>query len=166
MAARAVDLVAGAALHETPRAAIPAPPPVAIGRERLEVELEQSSERDLTVVTGPAGSGKTVLLASWAEARDAAWISLHPEHRDVAYLWRDIAGVLRPRGLDLGAEPMVARALPGGLALQVREALARAPRRVVLVLDDLHLLRGPALSLVAALAGAGGGALGLVVASR
>jgi LuxR family maltose regulon positive regulatory protein len=166
MAARAVDPVAGAAPRETPRAAIPAPPPAAIRRGRLEDELEHSSDRDLTVVTGPAGSGKTVLLASWADARDAAWISLHPEHRDVAHLWRDIAGVLRPRGIDLGAEPMVARALPGGLALQVREALGRAPRRVVLVLDDLHLLRGPALSLVAALAGEGGGALGLVVASR
>jgi LuxR family maltose regulon positive regulatory protein len=107
-----------------------------------------------------------VLLASWAAARDAAWLSLRPEHLDVARLWRDVACVLRPNGLELGAAPMVARALPGGLALQVREALQGAPGRATLVLDDLHLLRGPALTLVGALADESGGALGVVVASR
>jgi len=139
---------------------------MAIARERLDDALDRGSARDLTVVTGPAGSGKTVLLASWAAARDAAWISLRPEHLDVARLWRDIACVLRPKGIDLGSEPIVARSLPGGLALHVRDALRRPPRRVTLVLDDLHLLRGPAVSLVAALAEESDGALGVVVASR
>src|SRR3954471_7738306 len=162
----AVDPPASAAHSETSRAAVPAPPPLAIARERLEDELDRGSARDLTVVTGPAGSGKTVLLAAWAAARDAAWISLRPEHLDVARLWRDIAGVLRARGIDPGTEPIVPRALPGGLALHVRDALRRAPRRVTLVLDDLHLLRGPAVALVAALAEESEGALGVVVASR
>src|SRR3954470_3044593 len=162
----AVDPAVSAAHYRTPRAAVPAPPPMAIPRERLEDELDRGSQRDLTVVTGPAGSGKTVLLASWAAARDAAWLSLRPEHLDVARLWRDVACVLRPNGLELGAAPMVARAVPGGLALQVREALGSAPGRVTLVLDDLHLLRGPALTLVGALAEDSGGALGVVVASR
>jgi LuxR family maltose regulon positive regulatory protein len=140
---------------------------VTIRRGRLEDELDRASARDLTVVTGPAGSGKTVLLASWAVTRDAAWVSLRPEHLDVARLWRDVACVLRPRGVELGPEPTVARALPGGLALRVREAFDRSPgARIALVLDDLHLLRGPALSLAAALATESGGRLGITVASR
>src|SRR3954447_15327598 len=163
----AVAPAVSAAQYRTPRAAVPAPPPMAIARERLDDALDRGSARDLTVVTGPAGSGKTVLLASWAAARDAAWVSLRPEHLDVARLWRDVACVLRPRGVELGPEATVARALPGGLALRVREAFDRSPgARIGLVLDDLHLLRGPALSLAAALATESGGRLGLTVASR
>jgi LuxR family maltose regulon positive regulatory protein len=167
VATRTVDPAVRATLHEPPRAAVPAPPPVTIRRGRLEDELDRASARDLTIVTGPAGSGKTVLLASWAVNRDAVWVSLRPEHLDVARLWRDVACVLRPRGVELGPEPTVARALPGGLALRVREAFDRSPgARIALVLDDLHLLRGPALSLVAALAVESGGRVGLTVASR
>ena len=34
----------------------------------------------LTVVTGPAGAGKTVLLTAFAAAHDVAWLSLSPRH--------------------------------------------------------------------------------------
>ena len=73
--------------------------------------------------------------------------------------------MLRPSRLDRRRRPTVRvrsrRARP-----RVRQAPGRAPGRVELVLDDLHVLRGPALTLVGALAEESGGALALVVASR
>ena len=52
-------------------------------RPRLLAALDGHSERVLTVVTGPAGAGKTVLLSSWTSGRGAAWLSLGPEHTEV-----------------------------------------------------------------------------------
>jgi LuxR family transcriptional regulator, maltose regulon positive regulatory protein len=148
------------------RAAVPWLPSVTIRRRRLEDRLEERSARDVTVVTGPPGAGKTVLLAAWTGGRDVAWLSLRPEHVDVAALWRDLAAALRPSGIGLGPPPPGAGAAPGGVASRVREALAAAAASATLVLDDLHVLHGPALSAVASIAAEGGEALRLVVASR
>ena len=166
MAVRAVQFPVRPGQRHKPRAAVPALPTVTIRRERLECRLEERSSRDVTVVTGPPGSGKTVLLAAWAGGRDPAWISLRPEHRDVARLWRELAAALRPLGTELGPPPRGAGAMPGGMGFHVREALAGAAARATLVLDDLHVLRGPALSLVASIAAECGDALRLIVASR
>ena len=68
-------------------------PPGVIARPRLEALLEV--ERPLTVVTGPAGAGKTVLLTAFAAAHDAAWLSLTPRHNDPATLTAAIEEALR-----------------------------------------------------------------------
>ena len=67
-------------------------PPAVVARPRLEALLEV--ERPLTVVTGPAGAGKTVLLTAFAAAHDAAWLSLTPRHNDVATLIEAIEAAL------------------------------------------------------------------------
>jgi LuxR family maltose regulon positive regulatory protein len=148
------------------RLGIPPPPQASIRRERLEGELDRQSDQPLTVVTGPAGSGKTVLLAAWASPRTAAWLSVGPEHLDVTRLWRDIAAALGPVGIHLPGEPRSGGAHLADVTLELRDALERAPRRATLVLDDVHLLRGPALALVAALVSEGGGGLRVAIASR
>src|SRR4051794_3735271 len=146
-------------------AALPAPASAAVRRPRLEARLDELAERGVVAVTAPPGSGKTVVLASWAPARDAAWVSLRLEHLDAVRLWHDIAAALRPLGVELGAPPPPGRPAADD-ARALRTALGRAPRRVTLVLDDLHVLHGPALSLVATLAAECGSSLGLLVASR
>ena len=52
-----------------------------VSRPRLIERLDQGIERKLTLVSGPAGFGKTTLLAEWVAAtpasdRSAAWVSL------------------------------------------------------------------------------------------
>jgi LuxR family transcriptional regulator, maltose regulon positive regulatory protein len=67
-------------------------PPGVVARPRLEALLEV--ERALTVVTGPAGAGKTVLLSAFAAAHEAAWLSLTPRHNDPATLAEAIEAAL------------------------------------------------------------------------
>ena len=71
-------------------------PPAVVARPRLEALLEV--DRPLTVVTGPAGAGKTVLLTAFAASHDAAWVSLTRRHRDVATLVDAIAAAGRGGG--------------------------------------------------------------------
>ncbi|MGZ8650406.1 MAG: hypothetical protein ACXW08_17540, partial [Solirubrobacteraceae bacterium] len=111
-----------------------APPPAVVERPRLEALLE--ADRPLTVVTGPAGAGKTVLLTAFAAAHDAAWLSLTPRHRDAATLADAI-----------------------GAALEVGTSQT-------LVLDDVHNVRGPALDVIRRLLTDEGEGLRLVLASR
>ena len=56
----------------------------------------------VTVVSAPAGSGKTVLLRSWiAEAGlagRAGWVAAGREERDPQRFWLSVAGALRQTG--------------------------------------------------------------------
>jgi len=109
-------------------------PPALVERPRLEALLEV--DRPLTVVTGPAGAGKTVLLTAFAAANDVAWLSLSPRHRDAAILADAIGEVLQ-------------------------DGTSRT-----LVLDDVHHVRGPALDVIRRLLADEGEELRLVIASR
>ena len=141
-------------------------PLATVPRPRLEGRLDRGPAHGLTTVTGPAGAGKTILLAEWARARDAAWVSLRPEHLDVGRLWRELGAALSPAGVRISPVPRRGVPAPEALALDLRRALDDAGRPVLLVLDDLHLVRGPSLALVDAIAAECADALRLVVASR
>ncbi len=63
-----------------------------VSRPRLIERLDQGIERKLTLVSGPAGFGKTTLLAEWVAAtlvseRSAAWVSLDQSDNDPALFW-------------------------------------------------------------------------------
>src|SRR5690606_21164553 len=111
-----------------------------IARPRLEAALDAHAERLLTLITGPAGSGKTVLSATIAAARGAAGRSMTPRHSDPARLADALDAV-------------------------VADSVAGAPPPT-LVLDDMHHVRGPALEVVRNLLEERGRSLRLVVASR
>jgi len=61
-----------------------------IPRSRLFVALDRLGDSELTVISGPAGSGKTVLVSSWLAARTdlaKAWATLDPSDDDPTRLW-------------------------------------------------------------------------------
>jgi LuxR family maltose regulon positive regulatory protein len=120
-----------------------------VERPRLRERLEQGLQEPVTLVCGPAGSGKTSLLSSVLgreDPRHVAWVSLEPDDDDRARLWE---AVLTSLALA-GAVPEVSAL--AALAPPVRDsrstfmplfvnALAELPEPAILVLDDVHLLR-------------------------
>ena len=106
----------------------------------------------VTVVSAPAGSGKTVLLRSWVAgaglAGRAAWVAAGREERDPQRFWLSVAGALRATGPGAG----LVRAVTGapdvdgwGLAERLLEDLAPLADPVWLVVDDVHELGAEAL---------------------
>ena len=106
----------------------------------------------VTVVSAPAGSGKTVLLRSWiAEAGladQAAWVAAGREERDPQRFWLSVLGALRATGPGAGLVRAVSAApdVDGwGLAERLLEDLAPLADPVWLVIDDVHELGPDAL---------------------
>ena len=149
----------------------PALPPDFIRRDRLEGRLSEALGRRLTVVTGVAGAGKSVLLAGWARSRAGrtVWLGLEEADNDPVRFWERMVGALRV--VDPGVGDNVLAALSLGVndaeiaEVLVGELAAIVPS--VLVLDDLHLLAHPGLtSAVEYVAGHLPAHVHLVVATR
>src|SRR3954454_12806112 len=58
----------------------PSAPAGVVRRPRLEARLDEGARGPLTLMSAPAGTGKTVLVATWAARRAASdpvvWLSL------------------------------------------------------------------------------------------
>lgn len=132
--------------------------PRIVARPRLTGRLD-SALRDrhrLTLVSAPAGFGKTTALGTWLERlRDTdpssavAWISLDEDDNDLARLLHHLVAALHRAGLEVGAPVLDAlRGSPGEALTVLVNAVAYAvetvPRdRCVVVLDDYHVVTAP-----------------------
>ena len=115
-------------------------------RPRLTARLDEGLARGLVLVCGPAGYGKTVLLADWARRGEvpAAWLSLDAADNDPARFWRHAVAALdraRP-GIDDRLGPLLGPPAPSsfqGLVTALINDLA-GEEEALLVLDDYHLI--------------------------
>ena len=106
----------------------------------------------MTVVSGPPGSGKTVLLRSWVGeaglAERAAWVPAGRDERDPQRFWLSVLGALRETtpGSAL-VQPLTAAPDLDGWAIveQLLADLAPLSDRIWLVIDDVHELGPDAL---------------------
>jgi LuxR family maltose regulon positive regulatory protein len=121
----------------------PQPPAKEVKRPRLLEMLDQAIERPVTVISAGPGSGKTVLVNQWARACPHAviWVSLNPEDDREERFWTLIQYALHQNGLlaDSSA-PDPSRSLAEQAINDLADAAARADGRLVLVLDDVHIL--------------------------
>ena len=129
--------------------AVPSSPPLVV-RNSLIDALSAGVSQPLTLVYGPAGSGKTTLMAQWAatatEERPAAWLSLETGDNDPARFWMYVIEALRSVLPGIGAASLATLRAPGvnlleeALPALVNE-LADVPEQLVLVLDDYHAIQ-------------------------
>ena len=124
---------------------MPGPRPGLVPRPRLMARLYEGLARGLVLVCGPAGYGKTVLLAEWARRGElpAAWLSLDAGDNDPARFWRHAVAALdraRP-GIGDRLAPLLGPPAPSsfqGLVTALINDLAAD--QALLVLDDYHLI--------------------------
>lgn len=103
----------------------------------------------MTLVTAPAGYGKSTLAVDWCEDAEIplAWLSLDRQDADPLALIGNIVGAIRrlyPDSLSEAAERLEAGAQPAGAAAVIAEVAAAVASEIddlfVLALDDLHVL--------------------------
>jgi LuxR family maltose regulon positive regulatory protein len=115
----------------------------ALPRDRLFARLDGSAGRTVAWISGPAGSGKTTLAASYVEARGyrCLWYQLDPDDADVATFLHYLAHAARKlhSGAPTELAPAAQGADPGSLARSLfRRLFAGVRGPFALVLDNLH----------------------------
>ena len=132
---------------------LPRSRPGAVRRPRLVEQLDRGTSATLTLVSAPAGFGKTTLLTQWLESRDeaasgapdVAWLSLDAGDNDPRSYWSYLVAALRTVAPDIGVgelallqsadPPPVQR-----LLTTLLNDLGALSTDVVLVLDDYHVI--------------------------
>ena len=127
---------------------IPRPRPHLVLRPRLIEQLQQGMERPLTLVSAPAGFGKTTVLAQWlAESSlPVAWLSLEPEDNDPTRFLSYMIAALQTLDPQLGTTALALLRTPqppspeAVLAVLANDLVGRNVGDVALVLDDYHVI--------------------------
>ena len=122
-----------------------------VTRDRLLSRLEDGATRRVTLISAPAGFGKTTLVASWLarpkDDRAVAWFSLDAADADPSLFWTGVVTALRGAlSRQRSDTPGELPASPDSTHVTVPDVvnyLAGAPHEVLLVLDDYHLADQP-----------------------
>jgi LuxR family maltose regulon positive regulatory protein len=126
-------------------------PPVArdhLHRQSLLDRLDARQHRPLTLVSAPAGYGKTTLTSCWLEASEvpSAWVSLDETDNDLrtflAYFLSAVQGIFPDAALETRAmlnSPEIPKLTV--LAPNLINELDQIKDNFILVLDDYHLIK-------------------------
>ncbi len=127
---------------------MPRPRTHLVPRAHLVERLQQGAERALTLVSAPAGVGKTTLLVQWLVESEipVAWLSLEAEDNDptrfLSYLiaaLQTLDSQIGTTALELLRSPQPLRPV-AVLGVLVSEVTSRSAGDVALVLDDYHVI--------------------------
>ena len=135
----------------TTKLLVPRPRARAVARGRLDELLGRGSDATLTLVSAPAGFGKTTMLAAWLAAggpgRSAAWVSLDERDRDPSSFWTYVLLAVDRAAPDTATAALAqlqSGQAPIDLVLTaLLNELSVRSEDITLVLDDYHLAEGP-----------------------
>jgi len=125
------------------RAAGPARPGL-IDRHDLVAALDRAVAKPVTIISAPAGSGKTSLLHAWADRpgqyRRIAFMSVRPDQHDGQLFWLALLSAIRA-ATGAAESPPAAPGFNGpAMVDKVRSELTASGGPFVLIIDDLHEL--------------------------
>jgi LuxR family maltose regulon positive regulatory protein len=120
-----------------------------VERPRLRTLLDRSTTARLTLISAPAGFGKTTLLAEWLaqsskSATVVAWLSLDEADDEPAVFWTHVVAALRAAFERTGAalpDLPTATAPDDAFIAILLNQLTEVDCSVILVLDDLHAVQ-------------------------
>src|SRR6266568_900059 len=121
--------------------------PNVVSRPRLLERLNEGLHRNLTLISAPAGFGKTTLVSEWVEGieRPTAWLSLDEGENDPARFLAYLVAALQTITANIGegvlgmlqsSQPPPTEAILTALLNEI----TTLPDHFVLVLDDYHVL--------------------------
>ena len=121
-----------------------------VARPRLSERLDRGAESKLTLISAPAGFGKTTLLAEWLAAApaggpSAAWLSLDQADNQPVSFWTYLITALQTVAPGVGASALSGLQVPQPPPIEavlatVLNELSAVPNDIVLVLDDYHMV--------------------------
>jgi len=118
-----------------------------VSRSRLVERLNAGLGCKLTLVSAPAGFGKTTLISEWLRQlrRPVAWLSLDRSDNDPAQFWRYVTAALQTADASIGEAVLAALQSPQSPPLEplvtaLINDVAAAFAPLLLVLDDYHVI--------------------------
>ena len=131
----------------------PLVPPELVSRPRLIERFESGLHRKLTLLSAPAGFGKTTLLTEWTHQHKensrvqllVSWVSLDRDDNDPARFWVYFIAALQAVYPEIGqsAVAMIQSPQPPpaeSFLTSLINEMTKKPDRIVLILDDYHMI--------------------------
>ena len=124
--------------------------PLLIDRGELLAALDNAAAKKVTIISAPAGSGKTSLIRAWADRpgqrRRLAVVAVQRDQQDAQRFWLALLDAVREAtGTASGTERSAATPDFNARAMadRVLSELAGPRDGITLVIDDLHELTSP-----------------------
>jgi LuxR family maltose regulon positive regulatory protein len=118
-----------------------------VPRPRLYKRLDEGLMGKLTLVSAPAGFGKTTLVTGWLSESDqpVAWLSLDQGDNDSVRLWTYLIAAIQTIHQEIGVEarqivsaPQLVSTEP--VAISLINDISQLAHDLILVLDDYHVI--------------------------
>jgi LuxR family maltose regulon positive regulatory protein len=128
-----------------------------VSRPRLLERLDAGLRRKLTLISAPAGFGKTTLLSAWVSQSQlrAAWLSLDEGDNDPARFLTYCIAALQTIEPGLGQTALaLLQASPAqpppveAILTPLINDIADLPEPVILILDDYHVIEAQVIDEV------------------